>query len=302
MLWLVPNLPLVAAASTTCIFTLLLHHITCVLASIAVGFVIRKQTEKERQLEAFAKRGLVGRSIGLVSMLLTTALRLLAQLASACTSLVLMLLPIIIISCVMALVQLRWGATLRSLNATLVDDGQLLRTLVLAPFAFLAEVLLYTAPIYNLIMYIFIHAPIDVVIWILRGLDARLLVSGLTSLLGACRPIAGAFGDFVRANPYSCGDMTQLPNCTLVEDASVECTGTPGYLTAAHVCLDPGLRRIDLSGATTLVQSGLLDATRALGSLDPNLRRALNGLLYPITDTGTWTALQVSVADPCSKL
>lgn len=140
MLWLVPNLPLVAAASTTCIFTLLLHHITCVLASIAVGFVIRKQTEKERQLEAFAKRGLVGRSIGLVSMLLTTALRLLAQLASACTSLVLMLLPIIIISCVMALVQLRWGATLRSLNATLVDDGQLLRTLVLAPFAFLAEV------------------------------------------------------------------------------------------------------------------------------------------------------------------
>ena len=154
------------------------------------------------------------------------------------------------------------------------------------------QVLLYTAPIYNLIMYIFIHAPIDVVIWILRGLDARLLVSGLTSLLGACRPIAGAFGDFVRANPYSCGDMTQLPNCTLVEDASVECTGTPGYLTAAHVCLDPGLRRIDLSGATTLMQSGLLDATRALGSLDPNLRRALNGLLYPITDTGTWTALQ----------
>jgi tripartite-type tricarboxylate transporter receptor subunit TctC len=27
MLWLIPNLPLVAAASTTCIFTLLLHHI-----------------------------------------------------------------------------------------------------------------------------------------------------------------------------------------------------------------------------------------------------------------------------------
>ena len=271
-MWLVPNLPLVAAASAAAIVALLLHHVMRILASIAVGLIVRKRSEKERQLEAFAKRGLVGRSIGLVSMLATSALRLLSLLAQACLSALFMLMPLILLSCALALVQLRWPATLRALNAAVVDDVQLVRTLLLAPFAFLAEVMLYTAPLYNFAMYLLLHAPIDLLLMVVRGLDAGLLATSLASLLSSYRMLAMAFGDYVTANPYECAS-----NCSY---AGAEC------LAVSYACLDPGLRTMDLTNATRALQSGLLGTTRSLGALDANLMRVLNVALYPIGDAG----------------
>ena len=269
-MWLVPNLPLVAAASAAAIVALLLHHVMRILASIAVGLIVRKRSEKERQLEAFAKRGLVGRSIGLVSMLATSALRLLSLLAQACLSALFMLMPLILLSCALALVQLRWPATLRALNAAVVDDVQLVRTLLLAPFAFLAEVMLYTAPLYNFAMYLLLHAPIDLLLMVVRGLDAGLLATSLASLLSSYRMLAMAFGDYVTANPYECAS-----NCSYAE-----------CLAVSYTCLDPGLRTMDLTNATRALQSGLLGTTRSLGALDANLMRVLNVALYPIGDAG----------------
>ena len=269
-MWLVPNLPLVAAASAAAIVALLLHHVMRILASIAVGLIVRKRSEKERQLEAFAKRGLVGRSIGLVSMLATSALRLLSLLAQACLSALFMLMPLILLSCALALVQLRWPATLRALNAAVVDDVQLVRTLLLAPFAFLAEVMLYTAPLYNFAMYLLLHAPIDLLLMVVRGLDAGLLATSLASLLSSYRMLAMAFGDYVTANPYECAS-----NCSYAE-----------RLAVSYTCLDPGLRTMDLTNATRALQSGLLGTTRSLGALDANLMRVLNVALYPIGDAG----------------
>ena len=284
-------LPLIAVASAGAVLMLLLRHVVYILATLVVSSVVRKETESARALEAFARRGLIGRLIALVVMVVTSVFRLLIQGAHACLLGLYHLLPIIVISALLALFQVRWGAAMHVLDTVASNDMPFIRALLLAPFALASQAGLFLAPIANLVIYAFLHVPIDVLLWSLSGWQGVDFASGLLSILLACREAAVAFVAYLGANPSDCS--------RLLASARANCTGdicfgasAPPFASAALACLDPGLRSIRLSASNALAQEGITGLARAVGSADVTLGRGLSMVAYPFTDPNLWSGVE----------
>jgi hypothetical protein len=294
---LLDALPLLAVSSALCVFCLLLYHVVYIIASIAVSVIIRKNTESGRELETFARRGLIGRFVGLVVLVITSVGRLLVQLTATIGTVLYYLLPIVVISAILALMQFRWGSSMHALDTIVKGDMPIIRAIILAPFALAAETGLYIAPIYNLVVYTLVHAPLDFLLWILSGAGGAQFAGGLLSILLACRDAAVALASFLEANPSECTSafVAALGNCTSTADGvGTRCTGptSPAYASAAFTCLDPGLRGIDLSSSSATARNGMESIVRALGGSDATLGLVLNMVAYPITDGNTWAAIE----------
>ena len=248
--------------SAACLFCMLLYHVVGIIASLLVSTLIQKQTESGREIESFARRGLIGRAIGLVVLTLVTVARLLMHIVQTFFTVLYTMLPLIAICTLLALVQFRWAGTLRAIDVILTGNMPLIRTFILAPFAIAAEGALFLAPLYNLVVYSIVHVPINVLLWVLSGMNAVQFASSLLSLLMSIREAAGAFTAFLMANPSNCAPFlaAAMSNCSSVTtNGGSMCTGptSPPLIAAAYSCLDTGRRALLLAPTCALVSSGL---------------------------------------------
>ena len=259
---LIRNLWLVMIFCTTCAFGVLLFHVSRIFGSVLVDLIVRKRGERVNSIQSFARRGLLGRSVGLSTMVTSAVLKLFMEAIRTVIYVAYILSPFIVLSVALALVQLQWGGMLHFLSELTAGDYSVfqgLRGLVILPLAILAQAGLFLAPLYNMVVFVLVHFPISVLTWILRGMDPSTFASGLLSILLACSNLVTAFAAFIVANKAECVSavLQARSNCTLVGEGVGVCSGgsnLPAYSVAALQCLDFSVRRIELSKTTLVAQ------------------------------------------------
>ena len=300
---LIRNLWLVMIFCTTCAFGVLLFHVSRIFGSVLVDLIVRKRGERVNSIQSFARRGLLGRSVGLSTMVTSAVLKLFMEAIRTVIYVAYILSPFIVLSVELALVQLQWGGMLHFLSELTAGDYSVfqgLRGLVILPLAILAQAGLFLAPLYNMVVFVLVHFPISVLTWILRGMDPSTFASGLLSILLACSNFVTAFAAFIVANKAECVSavLQARSNCTLVGEGVGVCSGgsnLPAYSVAALQCLDFSVRRIDLSKTTLVAQRGLIQITRSIASVDATFGQVINVVLYPFTDTNFWLGVSEGV-------
>ena len=299
---LVGNLLVVAIACLAIVCSMVSYRVARVLSSMAIGQVVKQEEKNLSKLQVFARRGLVGRILGLISLLLTSAANLIVHVLQTVISVTYFFLPVIVLSVALALVQTRWGSTMYAIDS-LGAGGTLgvlsfVRTIIILPLALISQIALFLAPLYNIVVYVLIHLPFDILLWSIRGSggDAYLMGNGLLDLLYACKEAVLAFVAFAAANTIDCSaTVSSLQQQCALQGSSVWCTTAatqPLYAAVAFQCLHPSKRYLDLNASHALAQRGALQVVQAVGAVDDTFGMVLSGLLYPLADWDTWRAVE----------
>ena len=293
------NLAYIALASFILLLGLLIYRIAHILVSLVLDAMLVTLTARMdmlgnrggTKLQRFAQLGLVGNAAQFACVLLLAAVRLLVSVFNAMCTVVLALLPFVVLSCVLALVQLEWYRSIAVLTDLFSSAAftNTLHAVVLTPLQVIEAVTANLVPLWNLGVYVFLQAPMQLLMWLLRGDGAYHLTRALHEVAATAPAIVAAGRDFVAANsPGACPTAVCL-SFSNSSNSNSSCVGLSAAMLAQG-CLNPAHRELELEPALGHLRSAAAHVLLGLGTSCTALGLLLNVTLYPAVDPSLWYA------------
>ena len=290
------HLWLVATVCAVVLVGLLTYRVTHILVSMLVDAMIQtKEADAARlsSLRRFAQLGLVGHAVQFVALVAMAGVRVLMACIRAGFFLLYALLPLMVLSCALAVLAQNWSRSIAVLTDVFNSGGlaSTLRTVLLAPLTVLDYVGTYGLPIWNLAVFIFFQTPLQVLFWLLRGTGAYHLVAALLEVGRAAPALAYGIRDFAAANA---GGACPSERCALSTNGATTTTTTclqMGLSVVAEACLAPGRRDMDFVPAFAHLQRSAAHLLLGLGASCEALGVVLNVTFFPLTDPTAWAAV-----------
>ena len=288
------NLLPTAVGAAVMLLAIVLYRVVHIVVGLVLDAVLSVAMPPDR-LQRMGQLGLLGYAAQFVSVVCLSAVRLAAAMFHAVCLVGMAMLPFLVLSCILALMEVRWYDTMAVLTDAL-DGGPLsssLHALVLTPLAILDSVGSAVLPVYNLIVLVVFQAPLRLLMWLLRGVGAAHLSAAFQELRLLVPALASSARAFVEANQVDISFLTRdCVSALTANNASFTCIP---QTAAAQALLDPVARELALVEpfwharmAAAHVVIGLGDSCAALGLL-------LNVTLFPLTDTATWYAIDRAI-------
>ena len=233
--------------------------------------------------------GLVGYGVQFIVLVCLSALRLVTSCLRVVLFVAYTLLPFILLSVGLSLMQERWNESVAVL--TDVFNGPLsstVRSLVLTPILILDSVASATLPVYNFLVFAFVQMPVEILKFLLFKSDGpQHFMLALRALAAAAPELIRGGRAFVSANGMdACSSTYCIPNASCVRLADN---------VIAQACFDPQQRELDLLPALVHVQQAAAHGVMSLGASCQSAALILNVTLFPLTDPIAWFALDRAV-------
>ena len=287
------NLLPTAVGAAVMLLAIILYRVVHIVVGLLLDAVLSVAKPPDR-IQRMGQLGLVGYAAQFVSVVCLAAVRLAAAMVRAVCLVAMAMLPFLLLSCLLALMEVRWYDTMAVLTDAF-DDGPLsssLHALVLTPLSVLDAVGSAVLPIYNLCVLVVVQAPLRLLMWLLRGVGATHLAAAFYELRLLVPALADSARAFVTANQVDISFLTQDCVTAITANASFSCIP---QTAVAQALLDPAARELALVEpfwharmAAAHIVLGLGDSCAALGLL-------LNVTLFPLTDTAAWYALDRAI-------
>ena len=298
--------PDIALACLLILVGMVAYRVTRILVTLVVNAAIiagNLQLDREKpgtMLQKMAEFGLIGAAAEFACALVLIALRLLVSAARALLLVMYALLPLVMLSALMALIQVDWYESM----AVLTDafDGPLsstVRTLLLMPLRLLGEVGPMVIPAYNLLVFSLFQFPLQFLRWLFEGAGAYQLLLAVYEVRDLFPALAGSAKSFVDMNAGGCPARWEcLPSTLVLSGNGTVTADLCAFPTAAAIakgCLDPAARELDLIPAFTHAQQAVSRSIIGLGASCESLAVLLNVTLFPLADPSLWYALDRAV-------
>jgi hypothetical protein len=282
----IQSLPLQACFAGVFVLTYLLYQLVWVVSSLLIGSMFISEKEADALLE-FSRRGLVGKFLGFLVLLLSTCLKLASAFAQTCVLLVYACLPLLILAGMFSLLEQRWGDSAVMVGSILNNPdspvASTLQMVVRVPLQVLDLVASYVLPVYNLFFYLIFNIPGEMLVQFFIGKGGSEFTSALKAISQSVPLMASAAGKYVRANPLTC--PTPDPTCWEGVCWPVDAS------SVAAACLDSRQRAFDFGPGLEQMRLACAHLFRGLAVGCESLHVILNVLLFPITDPQLWKAL-----------
>ena len=267
----------------------LMHTVATVAASALLPHLVGSRATQWKQ-----QQWLIGRTAGMLTTVCMLLLRLCSAIWQTLVTLGVALLPVLVLSLLLLLLEARAGSSIAWLHDVMNSSvvTQLWNGLFTALQA-LNTVSAYVLPAYNLCVYTVLRLPLDVVQWLWHSAGVHASVALIVREVGAaCGAFVPAVVTFVNANfKKECMQLPLLTRCS--EQEGTLCVDTGLYAGMQEQCLDSYLQR-GMPLATTVFPRVQNASVALLSLLDEACALAAplsRVLLYPLTDSGTWQAV-----------
>ena len=290
--WLLQNQLYVSLICAVLLLGMVLYRLLHTIASVSVAMLLpHLQMEP---LDMWKQNWVIGRTAGMLCTVVLLVLRLLSSMWQTLWTLMLALLPVLVVSLVLVLLEARAGSSLlwlhEAMNSSAVTD---LWRGIFGGLQALDTVAAYVLPAYNFVVYVVLRVPLDLLQWLWYSPGVHSSVSLAVQEIGqACSGLVPSAMAFVQANFRSdCQQLKRLQVCTAQEGAL--CVDSGKYAATVALCLGtPAARAAPLAAnvfghlqAASVALIQLLDEGCALAA--PLLRV----VLYPLLDAEMWVAL-----------
>jgi hypothetical protein len=140
----------------------------------------------DEPLKKFAQQGLVASVLRFAVLVVVTVLQLCVTILNIALTIIYGLLPLVGLALVMVLMHERWSDSMMVLTDMLNGQvGSTLHQLVLAPLTIFDAVGTYVLPIFNLVVFVVVRIPVQMLVWVLQGNGVSHLMDALTSVCAA---------------------------------------------------------------------------------------------------------------------
>jgi len=276
------------AVCTVCVVLLvgiLLYRVLSILCKILLmGIVFLPDVSSlDEPLKKFAQQGLMASVLRFGVLVVVTLLQLCVTIVSIVFTILYCLLPLVGLALVMVLMHERWSDSMMVLTDVLNGQvGSTLHQLVLAPLTLFDAVGTYVLPIFNLVVYVVVRIPVQMLVWVLQGNGVNHLMDALTSVCAAASELMASSKTFVVNNGKICNTEPVCSNgdCVIVD-----------MVTQSGACLNVAAREFDFLPAFTKLQQTYGNLNLFVGDTCSFLAVAANVILFPISDMETWRAL-----------
>ena len=288
------SLPLQTALSGVILLGLFVYQLAWVCATLLITSLYVSPNEQNTLLQ-FARRGLLGKFIGFLVLLVSTLFKLVAACAQALLLIIYSLLPLVMIGLVFAIIEGRWGdsaimftSTLNSPNSTIAQTLQI----VLKVPMFVLNLLAYAVlPFYNLLVYIFFSLPLEIIVHFFIGKGGVDIGMALISLGKSAPLLFSAGASYVQVNHVVC--PVPEPTCwnsTSLSFGIATCQPVDST-TVASICLNPQAREFDFQPTLNMLMQACTYFLKGIAVGCDSLQTFLNIFFFPITDQQLWQAL-----------
>ena len=160
----------VAVGCGVVLLSVLLYRVTNILVGLLLNAMLAV-TAVGNPAQRLSQLGLIGNAAQFAATVFLALLRLGEAAFRALWMVVWAMLPFLVLASVLAVMEVRWYETM----AVLTDGfnhgplSSLLRTVVLTPLQVLDAVGSAVLPIYNFGVFVFVQAPLTLLMWLLRG-------------------------------------------------------------------------------------------------------------------------------------
>ena len=288
---LLATLPTQAVVSGVLLLGFLMYHLAWVLGTLLITSLYVSPKEQSR-LAQYARRGLVGKFVGFLVLLVSTCLRLMALLLQACVLILYSFLPLVMLALLLSRFEQQWGDTAAFLTSTLNDPrtpiAQSITILIRIPLHVLDLVATYVLPLYNLLIYIFVNLPLEMLVEFFLGGGAQEIGAAVNSFAQSVPLLVSSAGAYVRANQVTCA--VPQPTCWNMTDGLAVCEPL-NAAALASLCLDASSREMQLLPAMDKLREACTYLLRGVALGCGSLQAFINVCLFPLTDASLWQAL-----------
>jgi len=302
------NLPYISLVCVVCLLGILFHRIVRIFASALVSSIIAIQYQSDRlnsvksTLQKYAHNSLYGHALSFLVTILNAALNLVIVAFRAVLFLVYILLPIVVVALLLIIVNERWADFLVFIIDTFnTSVGTTLRTIILFPLQILDIITSNVVPIFNLLVYIIIQAPLQIIFWIAQGQGKTHFISFLQNFAASFPIMAEKLSLFISNHTAECTNIYAASNVLVLTENSKLCTNIsgPGALTCSYVsvadqaeaCFDKQNKEIDLYSGLVSMQQAFGHGIMTVCSSCDAIALIANVTLFPLIDPFAWRAL-----------
>ena len=286
------SLPLQAAFCGALLLSLLAYQLSWVLSSLLITSVYLSPSE-QNSLGQFARKGLVGKFVGFLVLLATSALRLCSVFAQASVMLLYTFMPFVILGLVFMLLEQRWGDSAIMITGILNDPksplGETLRIVIKVPLQIMGLLAFYVLPAYNLVVYILFNLPIEFLVRFFWGSGGSHIASAVTSFAEMFPLLASSCAAYVQANRISC--LVPEPTCWNTTLGSSTTCQMVDSASIAALCLDTQTRAFNFEPPLGKLRDATSDVLKGVAVGCGSLQTFMNIFLFPLTDSQVWKAI-----------
>ena len=290
------SLPFQAVFSGVVLLSFLVYKLTWVLASLLITSMYISP-EEQNSLQQYASKGLVGKFVGFLVLLVSTGLKLVSVCAQASLMLLYTFLPLIVLSMVFVLLNQRWGETAifftNIINNPDSPVGTAIHILIEIPLYILTLLAHYILPAYNLVVYIVFNLPLEIFVHLFLGNGASNIGNAFKSL-GEMFPLFfSSASAYVESNHATC--PIPQPTCWSANTGTNSMMGTTcqavDMTSIAAICLDSQTRAFNFQTPLLKLRDACAYMLQGVALGCGSLRGLINVFLFPITDAQVWNAL-----------
>ena len=273
---------------TACVVLLLgvlLHRvlsIICRLLLLGIMF-LPDASAIDEPLKKFAQQGLVASVLRFAVLVVVTVLQLCVTILNIALTIIYGLLPLVGLALVMVLMHERWSDSMMVLTDMLNGQvGSTLHQLVLAPLTIFDAVGTYVLPVFNLVVFVVVRIPVQMLVWVLQGNGVSHLMDALASVCAATSELMASGKLFVINNGKMCDNAAVCSNgeCVIVD-----------MVTQSTACLNVAAREFNFMPAFTKLQQTSGNLNLFVSDSCSILAVAANVILFPISDLEFWRAI-----------
>jgi hypothetical protein len=288
-------LPSVALACGVTLMGILLYRIVRIVVSMTVDALLSVGHRagagaggKLKPLARFAQLGLVGYAVQFLTLLCMAGLRLAIAAFNVGLAVAYAMLPLLVLSCVLALMHERWNESMAVLLGAFNGPlSTVLRAALLTPITILDTIGTHALPAWNLLIYV-LKMPLELLYWLLHGDGVLHLMQAFRALGAAVPLLAQSGGAFIEANGGGACPSSYCDNSS--SSGTAACLRLQGDVVA-QACFDPARHEMDFMPAFAHVQQAAAHALLSLGASCDTLALLLNVTLFPLTDPTLWLAV-----------
>lgn len=318
------NLHLVTLFLVVILAGILVHRIIRIFCNALISAIIAIQypsytsNSLKSSLQKYAHHSLIGHSVAFLALIFNSCVHLTVTALRAFLMVLYILLPVVIVSLVMVIINEKWSEFLLFIvNSFNTSVGDTLKSIIMVPLDILELIASNALPIFNLVIYVIFQTPIQLLYHIVIGEGKTHLVYFVKGFANSFPLFTASAQNFVNSNTKSCkshmiasqsnrfdvgtsiqeknigGGTLSLFICTnsSVESPGIEkCSPIPAGLEAFS-CFDLEKREMDLYTGFMQWQQASGHAIMTLGSSCEAIALLANITLFPLADPLFWKSL-----------
>lgn len=291
------SLPNQAAFSAVLLLAFISFRISWIVSSILISNLFISLKKDRDKLEKIAKWGLIGKFVGFVVLLLSTAVKIGTAFIHTIITVFYSFVPFIVLAFVFMMVQQRWGDGAVMVTSMLNDPESpvslTITYFIRFPLQVLDDVAFYVIPFYNFLVFIIIHIPLEFFANFVFGAQAQMFRDGISYFAQSISLVVQATGSYVRSNTIECPSIE--PICWNSTIGSVQTCMGMDKSTVAASCLGVHQRQFDGIPFLMAMMNGFSNILKGVALGCSSLETVINLFCFPLTDPSLWKAINYAL-------